>query len=183
MLVFEGPDGAGKTTLMNQFQEAFDLPIAPRVVSKDAEAMVDLREWVDQQLDQGFSMTMFDRHRLISEPIYGPILRDEPEAGFNEMKWLAPRMKRFYELKPLIIYCLPPLEVVMKNIESDDDNKVVRQKIKSIYSAYVAKASMDYSFAPTTIKVWDYTGSINIKDKPVWFNQVYKEMREATING
>lgn len=170
MIVVEGPDGAGKTSLIKLLNQVYDIPIAPRVVSKDTEAMVDLQKWVDDDLDKGFQRVIYDRYRLISEPIYGPILRNKSEAGFDKLSWLAPRLKRFYDLKPTIIYCLPPLETVLSNIDGDTDNIAVALRIRSIYSAYVAKAAADYSFAQTTIHVWDYVNSPTIKGYPIWAN-------------
>ena len=41
MIIVEGPDGAGKTTVLQDLKTVFDLPVAPRVVSKETEAMVD----------------------------------------------------------------------------------------------------------------------------------------------
>lgn len=180
MLIVEGPDGAGKTTLIEALQKEYDLPVAPRVVSKDAEAMVDLRHWVDQNLDKGFQRTIFDRHRLISEPIYGPVLRKKQEDGFDDLEWLAPRMKEFYSLKPVIIYCLPDLETVRANIKDDDDNRVVQDHIDAIYAAYVARASIDYSLSPGIVRVWNYTQSPTIKGLPIWFPHVHKAMNEGT---
>lgn len=178
MIVFEGPDGAGKTTLIEAFQEAFDTPVAPRVVSKDAEAMVDLQDWVDDNLSQGFQYRIFDRHRLISETIYGPILRGTQQPGFNQLSWMGPRLYRFYELKPVIIYCLPPLEVVKANILNDPDNKVVEEKIEAIYSAYVARAALDHVFSPGIVKIWDYTRSPKINNEPAWFHSLHTSIKE-----
>jgi len=184
MLVVEGPDGAGKTTLIKTLQEYLDLPVAPRVVSKDAEAMVDLQSWVDNQLDEGFQPMIYDRHRLISETIYGPILRRAQADGFNELKWLAPRMRRFYELEPVIIYCLPSLETVMSNVIGDINNRVVESKIEAIYAAYVARAALDYSFSPGLVKIWDYENSAKINNMPTWINKVREEIefRRASKN-
>lgn len=178
MIVVEGPDGAGKTTLIKQLVEELGLPVAPRVVSKGAEAMTDLRTWVDQNLDEGFQPRIFDRHRLISETIYGPILRHHQEPGFDQLKWIGPRMRRFYDLEPIIIYCLPPLEEVMKNISDDPDNVVVVDHIEAIYSAYVARAALDHTFAPGIVKVWDYTSSLKIEGLPSWMNEVRLKLRE-----
>lgn len=180
MLIVEGPDGAGKTTLIRQFQEAFDIPVAPRVVSKDAEAMTDLQDCVDNNLDEGFQSTIFDRHRLISETIYGPVLRSYQSKGFDDLSWLGPRLQRFYDLQPIIIYCLPPLEVVRKNIEGDEDNKVVAAHIDALYTAYVARASLDHAFSPGMVKIWDYTKSPKIKDRMMWFNTIHHQLRERT---
>ncbi len=179
MLIVEGPDGAGKTTLIRQIQERFDIPIAPRVVSKDTEAMVDLRAWVDENLEEGFQWRLFDRHRLISETIYGPTLRVEQEAGFTDLKWLAPRMKQLYEVvKPTIIYCLPSLEVVKQNVTQDPDNLTVAEFIEPIYTAYVSRISLDEAFSPGIIKVWDYQNSLTIDQDPAWLNTIMYDMRK-----
>lgn len=176
MIVVEGPDGAGKTTLIKSLQEELQIPVAPRVVTKGTEAMVNLKDWVNNNLDEGFQPTIFDRYRLISEPIYGPILRNRQEPGFDRLEWLAPRLRRFYDLSPIIIYCLPPLEVVKANLIGDDDNKEVVGRIDGIYSAYVAKAAIDLTYSPGITKVWDYQTTPKINNLPFWFNQIRAEL-------
>lgn len=156
MIIVEGPDGAGKTTLIKQLAERYDLPIAPRVVSKDAEAMVDLKAWVEENVSQGFQPMIFDRHRLVSETIYGPILRDKQEPGFDDWVWMSVMIDRFYNCNPLIIYCLPDLEVVKANIAGDIDNKVVWGSIDAIYAAYVARSALDYNSRNVAVDIWDY---------------------------
>lgn len=186
MIIFEGPDGSGKSTLMHQLNDELKLPIAPRVVSKETEAMVDLQTWVDQNLETGFQPIIYDRHRLISEPIYGPTLRGtSQEPGFSDVTWLAPRLRQFYELKPVIIYCLPPLEVVQANLKNDPDNTRVLDKIEAIYTAYVARIALDYSLAPGKVYVWDYTRSLKIKGKPAWFGALKLRLaqHERDTNG
>lgn len=178
MIVVEGPDGAGKTTLIEALQERFDLPVAPRVVTKDTIAMVDLRQWVDHNLDEGFQHTIFDRHRLISEPIYGPVLRVEQEPGFNQLSWMAPRIRRFYDLEPIIIYCLPPLDVVRANVTDDPDNTYVAEFIEPIYSAYVTRAAIDKCYSPGMTLVWDYKNSPTIKNEPAFFGHIQKELED-----
>ena len=77
MLIVEGPDGAGKTQLIQRLRLNLQLELMPRVVSSDTEMMVDLQEWVNEDLHAGLKRAIYDRHRLISEPIYGPVLRKE----------------------------------------------------------------------------------------------------------
>jgi hypothetical protein len=158
MIVVEGPDGAGKTTLINQIKTATGLQVAPRVVSKDAEAMVDLKLWVELNVAQGWQPLIFDRHRLFSEPIYGPILRDKLEPGFSDLQWFGEMLATFYRCNPVIIYCLPPFDVVWANIQNDEDNRVVADfhTIKAIWGAYFNKAVTDHVHGAD---VWmhDYT--------------------------
>jgi hypothetical protein len=153
MIIIEGPDGAGKTTLINNLSSFFGLPVAPRVVRQDTTPMVNLREWVDTNLAQGFQRIIFDRHRLISEPIYGTIMPNKiVDHGFWERRWLKEAMTRFHDIRPLVIYCLPPLGTVVRNIVSDPNNNEVRPHIEQIYRAYVAQIVR----SPDCF-VWDYT--------------------------
>lgn len=158
MIIVEGPDGAGKSTLIKQILNEFpQLSVAPRVVSKETEALVDLRVWVDNHFLEDTKNVIFDRHRLISEPIYGPILRRQnQEPGFTDRDWMYDSLVKLYiHTKPLVIYCLPPLEVVKANLANDPDNVKVVDSIDAIYCAYVAKSSIDAITGRAF--VWDYT--------------------------
>lgn len=144
MIILEGPDGAGKTTLLHTLVERFELPVAPRVVSKETEAMVDLKEWTEHNVARGWQATFYDRHRLISEPIYGSIMRKKFEPGFDDFSWLHIMNTMFYgHCRPLIIYCLPSFPTVLENLRGDPDNVKVFRRIRQIYSLYVAKAAQD----------------------------------------
>lgn len=152
----------------------------PRVVSKDTESMVDLQGWVDKNLETGLVPAIFDRHRLISETIYGPVLREEPQPGFARLDWLGPRMARFYELEPLIIYCMPSFRQVCNNLKNDPDNKAVVQHIGQIYQGYTARVSLDLKFAPRRPLVWNYNTTKVINDLPVWMPKVDQYINEIS---
>lgn len=153
MLIVEGPDGAGKTQLVNRLAESLQMYVMPRVVSKDAEAMVDLVKWVHEDVTSGLKRAIYDRHRLISEPIYGPVLRGNIEPGFDSQNWLTHYHTLLRRADPFVIFCLPPIENVVKNTLDDPDNKVVEGKIELIYWLYFNMAAM----WPTRSAVWDYT--------------------------
>lgn len=160
MIVVEGPDGAGKTTLIEHLSRFLDIRVAPRVVSKEAEAMVDLKRWVENNVRLGWQETIFDRHRLISEPIYGAAMRTKFEPGFNDPQWFYEALFRFYRAEPLVIYCLPPYEIVWENIMGDNDNAVFHQQgglVKQIWSAYLNKAMTDQVLRTRNTWVYDYT--------------------------
>lgn len=160
MIIVEGPDGGGKTTLINNtLVERTGLPVAPRVVSKDAEAMTDLVKWTEENVRQGWQDVIYDRHRLISEPIYGPILRERFEQRFDNPEWLHEMFFELYHrVQPLIIYCLPPFSVVWKNVRNDDENKVVqdKQNIRAIYGAYLNRAMLEGVLYKDAF-IYDYT--------------------------
>jgi hypothetical protein len=157
VIIFEGPDGSGKTTLAKAFSELSGLPIAERVVSKEARAMVDLKEWTEDNVGLGFQEKIFDRHRLISEFIYGPILRAEQEPGFDDISWVWRMTERFYKLRPIIIYSIPPLETVRANLANDPDNEEVAEWAGPIYTAYLQRAAHDLLHYPEFTLLHDYT--------------------------
>lgn len=157
MIIVEGPDGAGKTTLVEQLSTRLRLPVAPRVVSKETEAMVDLKVWVEQNVALGFQPKIFDRHRLISEFIYGPLKRREQEPGFNDLEWVQEMMFKFYATNPIIIYCLPDLTTVKANLLGDADNLAVNELTDQLYTSYLHRASLDLIHYNTNTHLFDYT--------------------------
>lgn len=155
MIVIEGPDGSGKTTLIRELAKRLELPIAGKVVNSDTEAEVNLREWVDKNLAAGFQRTLFDRHRLVSEPIYGMALhwrRNTHMDFWGDQGWLYSAMHEFRRIRPVVIVCLPPYDTVMDNILDDPTNARVRLDMWSVYRGYqmvIARGDAD--------QVYDYT--------------------------
>lgn len=161
MIIVEGPDGSGKSTLVKRIREEFStIRIAQRVVGQNTEAMVDLKGWVEKNLDMGWQWTLFDRHRLISEPIYGSILRAYAQPGFDELTWLYKVTRRFYDIKPIIIYCIPSWQTVEQNMLTTQQPATVFKNSSKIYRAYVAKAATDLVASRQgefTCWIYDYT--------------------------
>lgn len=146
MLVVEGPDGSGKSALVERLRSSLALPVATKVVSADTTALTDLAAWTEQNVDLGFQYKIFDRHRLISEPIYGPILRKSQDPSFVDLGWMSDMLWRFYNCRPIIIYCLPPLEDVLANVNRPQTNNgAVAGSIEAIYSGYVNRAALDFT--------------------------------------
>ena len=161
MIVLEGPDGSGKSTLAQQLSKDLEIPIAPRVVSSGAIAMVDLVKWVEDNLRTGYQQVIFDRHRLISEMIYGPLLKGGPSEGFDDFHWLANRQAEFQSLNPTVIVCLPPLDKVRQNIWADEDNHRLfanQESVDRLYWMYFnwAAANPDYLMYNYTVDNYDH---------------------------
>lgn len=160
MIILEGPDGSGKTELAIKLSVDLNLPIAEKVVSSEARGLVDLVDWVEVNLKGGFQRRIFDRHRLISEMIYGPLLRGEPSQGFDDYPWLMTAQNMFQSLDPIVILCIPPLEIVRENIEKDFDNNMlfVGKEIDRLYWMYFnwAAAHPGYLRYDYTIHPYDH---------------------------
>jgi len=168
-VIVEGPDGGGKSTLLMQLRSEFPGKLMERVVDKDTNPMVDLKRWVEEDVDPDMvsekvfnelpgEFVFYDRHRLISEPIYGPILRIRQYVGFDDYKWLEKMLRCFRAQMPIIVYCLPPLPVVINNIRHDPDNTRVLERIEAIYTAYLTRAALDkLSLWGSQVFIYDYT--------------------------
>lgn len=137
MIILEGPDGGGKTTKARELSEYFDLPIAPKVVASDTTPMVDIYDWTNKNLAAGWQDTIFDRHRLISEPIYSVAMGGDRDERFWEKAWLGAAMRQFQEIEPIVVWCIPDFKFVNHNVLADDDNKTVWLHIEKIYRGYV----------------------------------------------
>ena len=144
MIIVEGPDGAGKTTLVEHLAEKYDIPISPKVVGSDTKPMIaDLQHWVEMNLKDGFQWKLFDRHRLISEPIYQAAMGRNAQEGFDDIRWFTARMIDFTRIRPFIIYCLPSYLTVSNNIAHDLENTEIKYLMKMVYPSYVAAAAGD----------------------------------------
>lgn len=106
MIIIEGMDNTGKTTLLQELHQALEIPW---VKSPGPEHLSGLSKdewfrWVEASISPDQCCYLFDRHPLISEPIYGKILR-----GFDVFE--GTYFKEGFKLaNPLIIYCRPPRE-------------------------------------------------------------------------
>ena len=106
MIIIEGMDNTGKSTLCNHLGKKFDLKVDIRSRPKN--------------IDEGFRMisrsvfnetpTIYDRHVLISEIVYGPLLRNKSVFGNSNWDLLFLLLKTH----PLIIYCRPPKRKVFR---------------------------------------------------------------------
>lgn len=161
MLIVEGPDGSGKSTLVRRLSGDLSMPISPRVVQSDTTAMVDLARWTEDNVARGFQRMLFDRHRLISEPIYGPVLRGRQNAHFINHGWLSQMMWQFYAAEPIIIYCLPDIRTIWRNVKKPEtENQVVAQVgvVEALYTGYITRATLD--MARGVSKLYNYETSL-----------------------
>lgn len=167
MLIVEGPDGSGKTRLVNRLSERLEVPIASKNSTSEGGPVQDLCDWVERDLDgraftfasgEGRWLSIHDRYPLFSEPIYGPIVRGKLPDGWNR-EWYTKWIHKFRLFEPFLVVCLPPLATVLKNCLDDDTPQMpgVRDRIEAIYWMYythhVHWTFFGYSFP---VVVWDY---------------------------
>lgn len=102
-IVVEGPDNSGKTTLIDYLARHLVSPETGRRfnVFRNLGPCVDLREYRDRIAAVYHATdTIFDRHTVVSENIYGPICR-AIDYGAQDVR---PAID-FYAQRPIFIYC------------------------------------------------------------------------------
>ncbi len=128
IFVVEGVDFAGKTTLVNKLQKDLNLFSlkSPRPTSPG-----DIQDLVSKtnRLAEGMDI-ICDRIALISETIYGPIVRDhiEPLLGFQYAEFLLE------SVQPIVIWCCPPWDHVKSC--NNDQMAGVLENLEKLYMAY-----------------------------------------------
>lgn len=115
MILVEGPDNSGKSTLIEQLAKEFDLFKCDRPHGPPKTPEELLNRTLDVQNFYKSKMVIMDRNPVIGESIYGPILR-----GHNMWDDLDEKMNCEAELFSkllsgtiFLIYCRPPRETLL----------------------------------------------------------------------
>ena len=117
ILTVEGVDGSGKTTLLRNLREQSKTYFWVASSSGRPKTVNEIHEAV-HLIGQATYLKMpviCDRFPLISEAVYGPVLRGRCLLDeVSELKLVA--LTAFLTEVDRIIYCRPPIEVIRKNI-------------------------------------------------------------------
>lgn len=133
-VIIEGPDGAGKTKLLHQLLNKYrEYQIAPRACSSlggplSGEGMIaylDLYGRLDGHI--------YDRHPAVSGAVYDAVLsRTTPDNVGMRLQgtfhWILENTK--------VIYCRPPMDVVVKAVHSKPQLDGVARNIYQIVDTY-----------------------------------------------
>lgn len=140
-LVVEGPDGAGKTTLIRQLQEDFHWKLAPRFSTSTGGPLDDIYHRTMSNMSKP-TYGIYDRHPVISEPIYALNLERPLDPGFMSIEYHRMRT-RFFTGDPQmnipgarLILCLPPKRVIRKNLRAEVQLAGVEGNIGGLIQSY-----------------------------------------------
>lgn len=141
MIIIEGMDNAGKTTLLQSLSEHFKLPNArtgtyPRSVS-------DILQW-HNWASAGPKTLILDRHPSISDLVYGPIIRGSTVATIQ--------MARAAHQNNFLVFCCPPFPIIKATYEDREQMKGTHENLEKIYDAY-----MDLMLELEPDYVYDYS--------------------------
>lgn len=166
IIIVDGPDGAGKTTLIEQLVEDFQLLRMPRFSSSVDGPYDRLKDLVDQDNNIAPSaVQIYDRHPLLSEPIYGPLLRGTAQWGWDELAWFPRAWAQLLIKEPFFIICLPPFKTVAQNIQDSSEIQIsgVSQALPGIYWSYFFLALRLQTQSPYCF-LYDYTNTKGVDE-------------------
>jgi hypothetical protein len=164
MIILEGPDGAGKTTLLANLLDQFPgIQEHARASTSTGGPVDNIFEWAQQDVESWAKqpLSFYDRHPLISEPIYGAVLRGTYDPRFDRAgKVLNSKMTR----NALVVICLPTLEMVTENVKAEAQLAGVEKSIAKLYGKYRDRLLAAHSLSPATTFHYDYSVEDDLDD-------------------
>ena len=165
MVIIEGPDNSGKTTLLNKLQVIHKLgylAIPHRgPTDKYHDLYVNMEYILNRAIRSSSKRYIVDRLPLISESIYGPLCRkrDLWVENFEDKLRFS---KALTTLDPFIIYCRPPREKILnmnthqvKDYDTKEHLAQVNKQKQNIIDAY--DNYFYHWYNPYKFFVYDYT--------------------------
>lgn len=153
MIVVEGMDNTGKTTLVKKLAKEFDLKIvkSPGPVDQGLENSL---KWMRKTLENNDLQVIYDRYPLISERIYGPIIRKNDVLAPYWIKLV----RKFLDREPILIYCRPPIDDILNFGEREQMEGVVERakELVELYDEYMKWFSKKMG---TRLVVYNYRDS------------------------
>lgn len=122
-IIVEGMDGSGKDTLieaMSKHPNFKNLPVHERASTSIGGPVDQLALWVERDaqamLNTRAKPHIYNRHPLISEPIYAPFRSNRPlSPGFEKEGWLE-GYRRIVGSQAVLVICQPPYHIVRNTL-------------------------------------------------------------------
>lgn len=161
VVIIEGMDGSGKTRLFNHLADVMNIERHPRAATWEGPiddrfgwAQHDVETWSKQPF------SIYDRHPLISEYIYGPILRGTMDPRFHGIE--AKNLLKRFAFGSVIVFCDPGVVSIKRNVENDQTPQMigVRDHVHQLTMAY-RSWYINYQ-APLRVIRWDYANPGNL---------------------
>lgn len=158
-IIVEGPDGSGKTTLVNQLLESFpSLTKHERACTSLGGAIPDIDVWTmqttyRQMKHEATHSYLFDRLPFFSDCVYRTALEVPLSRGFDSTQWWESYAKLWFS-RSLLIVCLPPYENVETNVRNSENMPGVAENTPRIYAGYECLSQTGTLPGPGRTRVW-----------------------------
>ncbi len=139
MILVEGLDNTGKTTLVSHLAERYpQLQMRPSIGNKHDLHQIRLAAYDEAYKNN--SLMLADRSRIISEWVYGPILKKR-EPAYPYDVWM--RYLTLWTLKPhYVIYCWRDIEHTKATLDERDQLPGVSDKLFQLADRYTEMMTM-----------------------------------------
>lgn len=125
MIIVEGIDNTGKSTVIEVIGKTFKIPAAR---SNMAGATVkDMKQWI-AWAESCPRPLILDRHPAISDFVYGNVIRGKSESSIEFAQ--ESRAGHF------LIYCCPTLESIQESFGDREQMKGTHENLEKLYTSY-----------------------------------------------
>ena len=136
LVILESADGGGKTTLANRLLKGTGKPtllVKRSGPPGDLETLGFMTEWISQQARHGLNI-IADRHPLISEAIYAPIVRKVAAPPWT-LEDVA-RAMTTTRTEFVLIYCRTWTESMLAGSQVEEQMKGVHENYDALVAEY-----------------------------------------------
>lgn len=155
LLLIEGMDNTGKTTLARSLRDTLKWPLLADATVRGKDLGQKIKWHMHQMVLAQDNDIIFDRHSIISEHVYGTVLLGKNILA-ESPDWPA-LLQHFKRTRPLIIYCRPPDEVVLKFEDGREQMGGVVENGKRLLDMYDMTMEQVFNYVP--VVKYDYTTS------------------------
>jgi hypothetical protein len=137
LIILEGPDGSGKSTLAARLLKGTGCPtllVKRSGPPGQVETLAMQADWLTAQGRSPLNI-IADRHPLISETIYAPVIRDV-DPGWGQAQVFSYFEKIAARDRALIIYCRAPYERMLAGSKVEEQMEGVHARYKNLVTAY-----------------------------------------------
>lgn len=143
MLIFEGPDNSGKSTIASYVSHELGIPLYH--FGKPPKTIDELRNRIDFLLIN-HDRFIFDRIPLISEQVYSILRHCNMMSILDEANTHYVHLK---ELNPLIVYCRPSIPTMLeghkkKQYDSPEHIRSVEKRALELIERYDQVMNSEY---------------------------------------
>lgn len=173
LTIFEGSDGAGKTTAAEAFAEsaaARYVRFGPMAHIKEGLAMVYVEAMLPVLL--GYQDVVFDRSWL-SEIPYGTVFRNGEDRLGDTKRLLLEELA--FQCSTMVVNCRPPYGVVANCFNSRRDDEMLdgENQLRMVYDLYggllktdLPQVHFDYSSSECILELLDLVDDDRTKSNP-----------------
>lgn len=154
-IVVEGPDGAGKSTLIEGLLWKFP---ELTVVRNNAEDRQDFERWWPEVLGRNHAFPEVPIHDrfFYSELVYGPVIRGHVKVR----EALVKQVQTFLRSDSLLVYARPPYELIRESVARSTHMKGVVEHLYDLVSAYDVLFNYEASYYGRRYYTYDYSSSV-----------------------